>query len=256
MTKQERDDFIMERLNAGVSLSDVQAELAHEHGIKMTYLELRLLAGELQVNWTKQDKPKPTAKPAQPAPQPATPAEEPDDEEGEAFPEDIPDQETEDSPAQPGEPGQLSVTLDEQPAPGSLYSGNVTFSDNTTGKWFLDRFGRLSIASDSGDDSYQPSQEDQEAFQVQVQQLVQKRAQEVMQKAHDGRTQVDVSKITRPGCELNGSVTFASGIKGEWLLSRNGLDFDLDDPNAKPTAEDLAYFQVILREKLREQGMG
>ncbi|MBQ6471099.1 MAG: hypothetical protein IJJ33_03885, partial [Victivallales bacterium] len=82
MTKQERDDFIMERLNAGVSLSDVQAELAHDHGIKMTYLELRLLAGELQVNWTKQDKPKPAARPA--APPPAPPAEELD--EGEEVP--------------------------------------------------------------------------------------------------------------------------------------------------------------------------
>ena len=252
MTKQERDNFIMERLNAGVSLSDVQAELAHEHGVKMTYLELRLLAGELQVNWAKQDKPKP-AQP-QPAAKPAEPATEDEGEDFENIPEDLAEQD--EQPSQADADGKLTVTLDEQPAPGSLYSGNVTFSDNTTGKWFLDRFGRISIASDSGDDTYQPSQEDQEAFQIHVQQLVQKRSQEIMQKAHDGRTQVEVSKITRPGCELNGTVTFASGLKGEWLLSRSGLDFDMDDPKAKPTPEDLTYFQVILREKLREQGMG
>ena len=63
MDNQERDRFIWEKLNSGMSLSDVQHALSEELGIRMTYLDLRMLAATLTVEWEKQDK-----KVAKPAP--------------------------------------------------------------------------------------------------------------------------------------------------------------------------------------------
>ena len=51
MTNEERDSVIMEKLNEGMSLSDVQKLLESQYGLRMTYLDLRLLAADLQVNW-------------------------------------------------------------------------------------------------------------------------------------------------------------------------------------------------------------
>ena len=67
MNKQERDTLIMTKLNEGMSLSDVQKILAQDYNIRMTYLELRLLADDLAVNWEKLDKPKPAPQPAEQA---------------------------------------------------------------------------------------------------------------------------------------------------------------------------------------------
>ena len=51
----ERNDFIQESLSQGMSLSELQDQLAQRFGIHMTYMELRMLTSELQVNWEKQD---------------------------------------------------------------------------------------------------------------------------------------------------------------------------------------------------------
>ena len=51
----ERNDFIQESLSQGMSLSELQDQLAQRFGTHMTYMELRMLTSELQVNWEKQD---------------------------------------------------------------------------------------------------------------------------------------------------------------------------------------------------------
>ncbi len=254
MTEQERNDFIVEQLSRGASLSEVQNALA-AHGVRMTYMDLRFLADDLKVNWTRLDKPKPA--PA-PAPEPAE-AEVPGDN-GEALDEQEPAEfldATADEPTEDGGDGsQTRLTLDPTPAPGSMMSGSVTFASGLKGKWFLDRFGRPGFEPDDENDMRQPTDEDLEQFQTRLQAMMQARNDDLRKRAHDGRTVVDISPITKPGCRMNGTVTFASGAKGEWLLGERGVDFDLDDPNLKPTQDDMAFFQILLTEKLREKGYG
>ena len=55
MTEQERNRYIAEKLNEGHSLSDVQRLLDEECGEKITFMELRLLAAELEVDWDRID---------------------------------------------------------------------------------------------------------------------------------------------------------------------------------------------------------
>ncbi len=249
MPNQERDNFIMEQLNAGVSLSDVQTALAQQFGIRMTYMELRFLADDLKVNWTKQDKPKQPSTPTPPPDAPAAAQEPASDEPLEPEQENIED-------VVDGEEGTTIVTLDDTPEPGSMMSGHVVFASGIQGKWFLDRFGRPGFLNSDENDTRQPTDEDMEQFQTKLEELVQKRQQEMDRKAHDGRTKVEISAITKPGCRMNGTVTFASGASGEWLLGDRGIDFDLDNPQQKPTQEDLAIFQILLREQLQSKGYG
>ena len=62
-------------------------------------------------------------------------------------------------------------------------------------------------------------------------------------------TVVEVSKLTRPGIALSGSVKFASGANAEWVLDQQGrLAFEKSD--GEPTKEDLQEFQEELRAQL------
>jgi hypothetical protein len=51
---------------------------------------------------------------------------------------------------------------------GALASGTLTFSDGVSAKWMLDQVGRLGLSSVSTP-GYQPSPEDIQAFQLELQ---------------------------------------------------------------------------------------
>ncbi len=68
-----------------------------------------------------------------------------------------------------------------------------------------------------------------------------------------GGTKVEISKLTRPGVALSGSVTFASGVKADWFVDQMGR-LGLEKSTGKPTPEDIQEFQVELQKNL--QGMG
>lgn len=135
----ERDHFIKEKLDQGVSLSDVQKLLASELGIRMTYLDLRLLAADLKVNWDKQEKHKS------------------DDEM------DISKLPAKDADAVPS----TKVTVSKLARPGVAMSGDVEFLSGAKGEWFLDNRGRLGFQAAEG--SSQPTEDDLEDFQVVLQ---------------------------------------------------------------------------------------
>ena len=214
MTTKERDEYIASQLNAGVSLSDVQTKLAQEYGVKMTYFELRMLAMGLAVDWEKQDKPKPAA--ATPAPAVSAPPQEAaadgDGADDTAFdddePEDVPEAEAvEDTEDDDGEttPGETKIVLDETPHPGAALSGTAVFASGASGKWALARNGRLGFEADEG--SADPDENDWQLFQAELQKTLQSLGGE----EEENTTAVDVDKIVRPGVQLSGSVTFASG---------------------------------------------
>ena len=257
MTTKERDEYIASQLNAGVSLSDVQTKLAQEYGVKMTYFELRMLAMGLAVDWEKQDKPKPAATPAPVVAAPQEAAADDDDiaaaddfnaddaEDTEAEPTDNDDNEEPDDDEAAAE-GETKIVLDETPHPGAALSGTAVFASGASGKWALSRNGRLGFEPDEG--SKEPDENDWQLFQAELQKTLQGVEEE------DNPTVVDVDKVVRPGVQLSGSVTFASGAKGTWYIGQRGLGVEPEEGSAKPTQKDVILFQRKLQEVLQKQG--
>ena len=247
MNTEERNQVIMDSLNSGMSLSDVQKLLSSEYKENLSYLELRLLASELAIDWEKRDKPK--KQEPQPAPAPAAPKEAnlpPEATEDDEMADESADDAMEENPDGP----RSIVTIDDTPLPQTAMSGSVAFPSGAKAKWFMDRYGRLGLA-DLEEGSGQPTDEDFQDFQVAMQIAMQERTRKLQELADNGNTQVEISPVVKPGCDFNGTVTFDSGIKGEWMLSQGRLEFEMDDPSQKPTREEQAAFQVILTRKLR-----
>jgi len=139
MDTEKRDRFISEKLNEGHSLSEVQKLLDSELGIRLTYLDLRLIAADLEVNWKKQD-----------------------DESRQTRAEDV------DLSKPPEEPASgTTVTVSKLVRPGAAMSGDVTFASGAEAEWFVDSMGRLGLNPKAG--SGQPTREDVEEFQVELQ---------------------------------------------------------------------------------------
>ena len=262
MTNQERDTIIREKLNEGLSLSDVQKLLASEYGIKMTYFELRMIVSTLDINWSNQEKkhtpavpPAATQEPPKQAqkkqePPKAVPNPAPLDDDDDDDDEDDDDELTEDA----GDNGGTQVTMDDTPLPGAVMSGHVKFASGASGKWVFNRMGQLGLAElDEG--SASPSQEDLMLFQQELQAMMQAKRDALQMQAFDGRTKVEINPLVRPGCDLNGTVTFASGAKGEWFIAGGQLDYELEDGSSQPTKDDLSLFQIVLTKKLKEKGM-
>ena len=170
MTQQEIKECIADGIEQGLSLSKIQDALTAE-GTHITYMELRLLASEIEVSQLeKLDKPK--AKPAAPA-APAEPApvpgmEEGDDEEltppeapaalsaGEAAPETAP------------AAGKTVVEVNPIAKPGFLVHGSVKFASGVTADWFLDQDYRLGLSNNSG----KPTETDIMEFQKELQKVL------------------------------------------------------------------------------------
>jgi hypothetical protein len=111
---------------AGAKLSEIQIRLDKECGLRLTYMEVRLLVDDLKLT-PKDFEP---AKPATPVPTPADAA----------PPQAAP------GPAEPVPTGGgVSITVDKLARPGALVSGNVTFSDGQQAAWYLDQTGRLGV---------------------------------------------------------------------------------------------------------------
>jgi len=129
----------------GLKLSDIQKRLEKEFGLRLTYLETRLLIDELKL----------VPKDLEPPPQP---------------PKEIAAQ-TSKTPKEAPPPGGVSVKVDTVTRPGAVVSGKVTFSDGNSADWYLDQMGRLGLVP--GQQGYRPSPADVQAFQEQLQQELQ-----------------------------------------------------------------------------------
>lgn len=164
MENKERDAFILKSLNQGQSLSDVQKGLEEQFDIRMTYLELRMIADELDVDWKKQDKPAPVKKAELEDENSATPQPEDawEDGEGEA---DLDEASGDDVPPDGG--GKTKVTVSKLVRPGAALSGDVEFSSGAKGDWYVDNMGRLGFNPAEG--SGQPNQNDLQEFQKELQ---------------------------------------------------------------------------------------
>ena len=141
---------------AGASLDEIQKRLVAEYGVHITYFDLRMIVAEL--------------------PQPEDPevAEDPEDPE---VPEDPESPENPEVPEDPENPenqetpengvANVTVTVDALMIPGTMASGDVTFSDGVKGKWYLDQMGRLGLGGDLPQ-GYRPSPADAALFQARL----------------------------------------------------------------------------------------
>lgn len=160
MDRNEIKDFIVEKTLEGMAMTAIQDALA-EAGVKIKFMELRLLAAECDAVLEKkrQEKaaaeakaaaanaektaaaaPAPAQTPAAPAPA-AAPAE------------------TAEAPAGPR--GETTVTVSPIQRPGYLACGMVTFGTGGTAEWFLDQSGQLALDNLKGPE---PDRQDQQEF--------------------------------------------------------------------------------------------
>ena len=145
---------VAEWIGQGLKLSEIQNQLNSEFGLRLTYMEVRLVVDDLKLIPKDVEKPKPAPSAlTNPATPPAAAPAEP------GGPASAPSKGEE-----PAAPGGVSVSVDHLARPGAVVSGKVTFSDGNRAEWYLDQTGRLGlVAQQSG---YRPPPADVQQFQA------------------------------------------------------------------------------------------
>lgn len=159
----EQKEQVSTWVAAGDSLSVVQSKLASEMQISMTFMDVRFLVDDLNLE-LKDPKPLPSTRDLNKvqAPTPAKTATQAS--ENDAQPEDDEALGEDAVPATPAGLGSVSVSVDRVVLiPGAMASGSATFSDGVTAKWIVDQYGRPGFTEVS-QPGYRPSPEDAQAF--------------------------------------------------------------------------------------------
>jgi hypothetical protein len=144
--------FVAQKLQEGIKLSDIQNLLADELDCRMTFLDLRLLAAELEdVDWSKFD-----------------PAEKKADDAAEAAPAVGTAAENTAEGAEPAPAaGKTTVELSRLTRPGAMAHGTVQFGSGASAEWLIDEMGRLGLDKVSGE----PTENDIAEFQTELRKL-------------------------------------------------------------------------------------
>ena len=157
--EQQIAAFMTEELAKGTGLSELQTMVNEKFQTHLTYMEIRIIASELQVDWNATD-PKAIAAAKEKAKK---------EEEAKAA------EEAARLAAENGEvpeadaPGKCVVTLNKVNPPGVLASGTVTFSGGSTADWYVDQTGRPGLGNLKGD---QPTQQEAEEFMMELQKIL------------------------------------------------------------------------------------
>ena len=181
MLTEEQKAEVAKWFASGASLDEIQKRMKAEFGVHMTYLDVRLMVAELpQPVETEPAAPDGPAReglahdgPAREVPAPprrvasssGTPDSGPASDEGTSA---APKRYDLDAPdADEGKPSpDVVVEMDTLTIPGTYASGDVTFSDGTKAKWYLDQQGRLGLGN--APEGYRPSQSDAALFQARL----------------------------------------------------------------------------------------
>ena len=135
----------------GASLDEIQKRLVAEYGVHVTYFDLRMIVADLP-------QPEEGTADAQERVPP-----EGDGAGGSSFG----SAEGQGEDAQERVPPGVTVECDAIMIPGTMASGDVTFSDGVKGKWYLDQMGRLGMGGDLPQ-GYRPSPADAALFQARL----------------------------------------------------------------------------------------
>jgi len=173
---EEQKQTVAQWVNSGASLKEVQSKLEEEYDLSMTYMDVRFLVDDLDLDLTE-----PGGTPEN-YPQTHENAsgegvhfheEEPKAAEAESM--SAAEDEVIDAEAEfVGGGGKVSVEVDKLTRPGAVVSGSATFSDGTQAGWQLDQMGRLGLIPPEGKEDFRPSEEDLQDFQRALQAELQK----------------------------------------------------------------------------------
>lgn len=125
----------------GMDLSTLQKKLEEDFSLRMTFMEVRFLVDDLEIDLPVEEEP-----------------EAEDGSNGEYIPADAP------------LVNEVSVDISKVTRPGSALSGTVTFTDGETVEWQLDTMGRLGLIPK--EEGYQPPEEDIPVFQEKLREAV------------------------------------------------------------------------------------
>ncbi len=134
----EQKTKVSEWIASGLRLSEIQERLGAECGVRLTYMEVRMLVDDLKLL------PLDPVEPAIAQPAEETPPAGAEDSHSEALPS--------------GAPAPVSVTTDTLARPGAIASGKVNFSDGQQVVWLLDQMGQMRMLPPHP--GYRPPQED------------------------------------------------------------------------------------------------
>lgn len=147
---------VTEWVKQGLKLSEIQNRLMADLGLRLTYMEVRLLVDDLKLTPKDVERPRPVPSAlTAPAPPPAAGSRPPADQDPATAAE-------RDEPA--GAPGGVSVSVDQLARPGAVVSGKVTFSDGNQAAWYFDQAGRLGLVPQQA--GYRPPAADLQQFQM------------------------------------------------------------------------------------------
>ena len=127
-------------VSEGMGLSEIQKKINTDFGIVMTYMDVRFLVDDLDLDLVDKEVPEPAKT-------------------------DSIDNATAE-PLDGTSVGGVKLEVDGVTPPGAMASGSVTFSDGESKKWTIDQFGRLALSG--GTEGYKPSDEDVMEFQRQL----------------------------------------------------------------------------------------
>ena len=142
-------------IQEGQSLADVQRSLREEFEISMTYMDVRFLVDDLDIEVAEEE----------PEPPKLSEVEAGEDAIAEPAEAELVDE---------GTNGAVTVDVDAIMRPGSLVSGTVVFSDGVSLGWQLSAAGQLGLIPGE-DPEYRPSPEDVQSFQSQLEEVLRKK---------------------------------------------------------------------------------
>ena len=141
----EQKAVVSQWVSEGESIAKIQNLLKEHFDLGLTYMDVRFLVDDLGVVYK--------------------------DSNEIAEDTEYKESETEEPTEENNETGSVIVDVDAVIRPGSLVSGNVRFSDGVALGWQLTSTGQLGLIP--GDDpEYRPSNEDLQAFQTQLQEVL------------------------------------------------------------------------------------
>lgn len=142
---------VINYIQEGRSIAEVQRMLLEEHKLSMTYMDVRFLVDDLDITMVEAEE------------------EAEEDAAGEAKP--AMDAELVDE----GGSGSVKVEVDAVMRPGALVSGSVKFSDGVSLGWQLGASGQLGLIPDENNPEYRPAAHDLQEFQAQLQEVLQQK---------------------------------------------------------------------------------
>ena len=131
----------------GASLDEIQKRLVAEYGVHITYFDLRMVVADL--------------------PQPEEADADSESSDSSSSSEASDSSSSSESSEGESQAANVAVTVDALMIPGTMASGDVTFSDGVKGKWYLDQMGRLGLGGDLPQ-GYSPSPADGAMFQARL----------------------------------------------------------------------------------------